>query len=71
MKTKAIKTVHVRTTDLAQPKRDIAQIKKALLGEDDEGELTSWAKQELQKARAEPEENYISLEELEGEILGQ
>lgn len=32
---------------------------------DDEGELSDWAIKELEKARAEPEENMLSLEEVE------
>ena len=55
--------------------KDIALIKQALLAkqmlEDDEGELTDWAKTELARARQEPRENYTSLEELEAEILVQ
>ena len=44
-------------------------IKNILLGEDDEGELTDWAQNELAKARAEPEENLLSSEEVERMIL--
>ena len=37
-------------------------------GKLDEGELTDWAKEELEKARKEPEENYIELDDLRKEI---
>lgn len=43
---------------------DINIIKEKL----DEGELTDWAKEEFEKARNEPEKNYIDLENLRKEI---
>jgi len=39
------------------------------LTDEEDGELTEWAKKQLEKARAEPEENYISHEDLKREIL--
>lgn len=40
---------------------DIEFIKEALA---DEGELTDWAKNELEKARNEPEKSYVSINNL-------
>ena len=37
-------------------------------GKLDEGELTDWAKEELEKARKEPDENLTLLEDLRKEI---
>ena len=44
-------------------KQDIATRK------DDEGALTDWAQTELEKARAEPDENYTSLDDIKRELL--
>jgi len=44
---------------------DVALIKNLLA---EEGELSDWAKEELKKAREEPEEDYIELEDLRKEI---
>ena len=51
--------------DIKQLVIDVSILKNSLL---DEGELSEWALNELEKARAEPEENYISLEDLEADI---
>ncbi len=54
-------------------KKDLALIKEILLSRDskidDEGELTDWAKKALNDARARPESEYISLEEVKRKIL--
>ena len=42
--------------------QEIEVIKNAVL---DEGELTDWAKKELEKARREPASSYVTLEEYE------
>lgn len=52
--------------DIKQLIIDVSVLKNSLL---DEGELSDWAIEELEKARAEPEENYVSLEDLEAEII--
>lgn len=44
---------------------DVALIKNAFLKE---GELSDWAKKELEEARTEKEEEYTSLEDLKKEI---
>ena len=52
------------TKDIEKMKYDIEIIKNLLLPKmDDEGELSDWAKEELEKARDESEEECISLEE--------
>lgn len=51
--------------DVQQLIVDMAVLKNTLL---DEGELSDWAEKALAEARAEPEENYISLEDLEKEV---
>lgn len=51
--------------DVQQLIIDMAILKNTLL---DEGELSDWAKQALAEARAEPEENYTSLDDLEKEL---
>ncbi len=45
---------------------DIEFIRESL-GEDEE--LTDWAKEELEEARNEPADNYVSLEEMKKKIL--
>ena len=50
---------------LNQIRVDINIIKQAV----DDGELTEWAKQELDEARETPEEEYISHEEVKKKIL--
>ncbi|MEK6850842.1 MAG: hypothetical protein AABX85_04675 [Nanoarchaeota archaeon] len=56
--TNDIKMIH---EDLLRLRRDVELIKKVLLHE---GKLTSWAKKALAEARAEKEENYISISSL-------
>lgn len=51
--------------DIKQLVIDVSILKNSLL---DEGELSEWAVNELEKARAEPEENYTSLEYFETEV---
>ena len=50
--------------DIRQLRIDVNIIK----GKFDEGELTDWAREELEKARDEPEEEYIDLGDLKEEI---
>ncbi len=47
--------------DLIELKRDISVIKHIL---SEEGQLTDWAKKELQEARSESKDKYIDLDEL-------
>jgi len=58
-----INTVH---EDLLKMKRELDFIKMILMSE---GELTPWAKKALNKARARPESEYVSLEETKKRIL--
>ncbi len=61
-----LKTIDERLLKLV---RDVEFIKCLLMSKvDDEGKLSDWAKEELAKARDEPKENYISLEDLRKEI---
>lgn len=46
--------------------RDIELIKNILMSE---GELSSWAKKELAKARKRPESSYISLEDYKHNLM--
>lgn len=57
-----IKNIH---EDLIKLQRDIELIKNILMSE---GELTSWAKEELADARVESEDSYTSIEDLKKEI---
>tara|TARA_Y100000310_G_scaffold289302_1_gene315604 strand:+ start:1628 stop:1837 length:210 start_codon:yes stop_codon:yes gene_type:complete len=50
---------------LNQMQQDIDILKEKL---DDEGELTDWAKEELEKARQEPLGDQTSLEDLRKEL---
>ena len=59
----------IKREDIEEIKADLEIIKSILLKKDSEGELSSWAKDELIKARAEPEENYVSHEEVKRMIL--
>tara|TARA_Y100000310_G_C20600424_1_gene772716 strand:- start:219 stop:422 length:204 start_codon:yes stop_codon:yes gene_type:complete len=63
-----METQIVNTEDINKIKTDLEIIKTLLLQKDPEGELSDWAKEELEKARSEPEENYTSLEDLKKEI---
>jgi len=58
--------VKVDANDLKQLIQDVQLLKNVLLSE---GELTDWAKQELDNARALPDLEYVSLEEVEKRIL--
>ena len=51
--------------ELRQLIQDVALIKNILLSE---GELTDWAKKELETARKTPESEYVSMEEIEKEF---
>lgn len=58
--------------DILKIRRDMEIIKKMLMSkmeEDSEGELTDWAKEELDKARKTPESQYVSLENVKKRIL--
>ena len=59
--------------DLMKLRRDIEIIKNLLVSqrkiEDDEGELTDWAKNELGETRKTPESEYVSLEQIKKKIL--
>ena len=66
-------TVKVNAEDLTELKRDMEIIKSILLSHrpcpDPEGELSDWAKKELEEARETPLEEYVSMEEIEKEFL--
>jgi len=47
--------------DLEQLKRDVAVIKHIL---SEEGKLTPWAKEQLAKARVDPESQYTDLDDI-------
>jgi len=50
--------------------KDVELIKSILeLKKDTEGELSNWAKSELEHARKRPEKDYISLEEIKKRII--
>lgn len=52
--------------NLARLSRDVEAIKRILISE---GELTDWAKEELEKGRSIPEPEYISLEDIEQRLI--
>ncbi len=58
--------------DLTKLRRDMEIIKRLLISqrkiEHDGGELTDWAKNELEEARKTPELKYVSLEEVKKRI---
>lgn len=54
-------TINDVNHNLLKLMREIELIKHMISAE---GELTPWAKKEIKKARAKPEETYTSLEEL-------
>lgn len=58
----------IKQEDIEKIKADLEIIKNMLLRKDPEGELSDWAKDELERAKNEPEENYTSLEDLKKEI---
>jgi len=61
----ANKNISIDMNDLAQIKRDLQLIKRAVLPEQ---ELTPWAKKQLKKSLATPESEFISLDEIEQEL---
>ena len=58
--------IKVDADDLRQLIQDVQLLKNVLLSE---GELTDWAKKELAEARNTPDEEYVSMEEIEREFL--
>jgi len=58
--------------DIEQMKKDLALIKEILLAKntlvDDEGELSDWAKEELERARNTSESEYVSFDEIKKRI---
>ncbi len=66
-------TVNVKATDLKVLIKGVEEIKALLISQqncpDPEGELSDWAKKELEEARETPETDYISMEEIEKEFL--
>jgi hypothetical protein len=64
-----METQNICNKDIEQIKRDIELIKALLMPKiDDEGELSGWAKVELERARNESEDTCTSLEDLKKEI---
>ena len=65
--------IHLMREDLMKLRRDMEIVKKILISqkrvEDDAGELTDWAKNEIEEARKTPESKYVSLEEVKKKIL--
>ena len=59
----------IKKEDIKRIKSDLEIIKNLLLRKDPEGELSDWAKKALKEARARPESEYISLEEVKRKIL--
>ena len=57
----ASETINIKAEDLAQIKRDLQLIKRAVLPEQ---ELTDWAKKQLEKSLAAPESEFISHEKV-------
>lgn len=68
-----MQTVKVDANDLKKLILDVGLMKEILLSgklySDPEGELTDWAKKELARARATPDSELISMEEIEKEFL--
>ena len=66
-----METIKVNEEDFKQLVADVAMIKSFLLCPcpDSEGELTDWAKNEIEEARQIPDSENISLEEMEQRIL--
>ena len=60
--------IKINAHDLVQLRKNVELIKNILIARDEEGELTNWARKELQEAREESEENSISLDDLRVEI---
>ncbi len=59
----------IKQSDIEQIKSDLALIKEILIPKDEDGELTDWAKEELEKARNESRESYTSHEEVKRRIF--
>lgn len=59
------RSVSIPVDELAQIKKDLQLIKRAVLPEQ---ELTDWAKKQLVIARKTPKSEYISLDEVENMI---
>ena len=56
--------------ELGKLRADIRLVKMAVLGtEDDEGDLTDWAKEQLAKARSE-DAKWFPIEEVKLDLLG-
>ncbi|MFH1586103.1 MAG: hypothetical protein ABIB79_05030 [archaeon] len=66
-------TINVKTQDIKELMADVEMIKAILLSHrpypDPEGELTDWAKKELEEARKVPDSEMISHEEFEKRLL--
>ena len=58
--------IKVDANDSKQLIQDVQILKNVILSE---GDLTDWAKEELAKARALPDSEYVSLEEVKKRIL--
>ena len=67
----ANETIKFNQEKFNQLVNDVAMIEKHILfcKKDDEGELSDWAKRELAEARKIPDEELISMEEIEKEFL--
>tara|TARA_Y100000034_G_scaffold122730_1_gene168549 strand:+ start:2280 stop:2492 length:213 start_codon:yes stop_codon:yes gene_type:complete len=63
----------ISTKEIRQLIQDVALLKEILLfnisRKDPEGELSDWAKKELEKSRKTSDKEYISMEEIEKEFL--
>ena len=67
-----MENVNVRAEDLKKLIKDIAQIKEMLIEirkENEEIELTDWAKEELAEARKRPRSEKVSHEEVKRRML--
>ena len=64
--------IKVNSNDFNKLIQDVAMIKHFLIGSsvsDPEGELSDWAKKELEKTENTPNSDLISMEEIEREFL--
>ena len=59
----------VKQEDIEKIKTDLEIIKSMLVRKDPEGELSDWAKEELEKARATLESECISHEDVKKMVL--
>jgi len=70
---KGMETKNIKEEDIKQLIQDVAMLKEILFYnknlQDPEGELSEWAKEQLKKARDEPEEDYVSMEEMKKRVL--